>query len=367
MKNPKVNKITLAHDWFTQFGGAERVFVALHEMYPESLVYTLAYDKKLAKYFPGFVFKTSFLQFFYKIVPSLQYLFLLIPLAVKSLKKPDSKILLSSSSSYIKGLRVKTRTVHINYCHTPTRFLWTEPGYVEEEVPFFFRTIMKLYLKGLKKWDLAAAKKVDFFIANSKEVQKRIKEFYFRDSEIIYPFVDVDFWKKTREKENYFLIAGRLQAHKNNELIVKIFTKLNKPLHVVGTGRQEEYLKSIAGPNINFFGRLSDEELREQYSGALAFIYPQFEDFGIMPLEAASCGTATIGWAKGGSLETIIPGITGELFEKQNEEELINIIQRWDSSKYSEVNLFSHAKKFNKQRFKAEIENFISKALGGME
>jgi glycosyltransferase involved in cell wall biosynthesis len=208
-----------------------------------------------------------------------------------------------------------------------------------------------LYFTWLKRWDLNVVKNIDFFIANSLEVQKRIKQVYGRDSELLYPFIDVNFWQPTRAKQNYFLVAGRLQYAKGLETVIEVFNDLHLPLHVVGSGRFESNLRSIAKPNVHFLGRLSDEGLRDEYSGALGFIYPQFEDFGMMPLEAASCGTATIGLAKGGSLETIIPSETGELLTLVIKQTLTEAIQKWDVSKYKRETLQNHAAKFSKQIF----------------
>ncbi len=163
----------------------------------------------------------------------------------------------------------------------------------------------------------------------------------------------------TNQKGDYFLLAGRLQAHKRNALMVEIFNELGLPLHVVGKGRQESFLRSIAKPNITFLGRISDEQLRDEYSGALDFIYPQIEDFGLMPLEAAACGTATLAYGKGGALETVIPGVTGELFGSYDKEKIKQLIVNWQPQKYSTDALRSQAEKFSKEKFKQQILEFI--------
>lgn len=352
-------KILLAHDWFTQYGGAERMFLGVAEAFPNAPVYTIAYDASLKKnYFSSLVLRTSFLQYVYRWFPRLQYLLPLMPVAVGSLRLAQADIVLSSSSSFIKGLRKPTGSIHINYCHTPTRFVWSESEYVNQEAPPLLRPPARYYLRWFKRWDYNAAQRVDFFIANSKEVQRRIKEYYHRDSVVLYPFVDTKFWMPVKSKQNYFLLAGRLHTHKNNEMVIRLFNRLRLPLHVVGTGRQEKYLKSIGKENIVFLGRVTDEKLREEYSGARAYLFPQYEDFGLMPLEAASCGTATIGLHKGGTLETVVPGKTGELYDG-TEVSLEKIVTGWDVSKYKAQNLISHAQKFNKERFKRELETFV--------
>lgn len=354
-------KVILAHDSYTQYGGAERVFEAIHELYRASTVYTLVVDDRMRQHLVGWHVETSPLQKIYKIYPRLQHLFPLIPIALKLMKTEKADVLISSSSSYMRGLRKPENGLHINYCHTPFRLLWIDPEHALGEIPKFLHPMAKLYWKWLRRWDYRKAQQVDYFIANSKEVQKRIKQYYNKDSEIICPFVDVNFWKPTREKQDYFLIAGRLQRAKGLETVIQAFNDSGKTLHVVGTGRYEAQLRAMAKSNIVFLGRLSDEGLRDEYSGARGFIYPQFEDFGLMPLEAAACGTASLGLAKGGSLETIKPGTTGELFGEVTSQALNSALATWDESKYSQDNLVSHASQFSKEQFLQKFKSFLAK------
>ncbi len=355
--------IALAHDSFTQLGGAERVIEVLHEMFPDAPIYSLVLDRSLRQKYQNWDIRTTWLQYFYNLIPKLQYWLFLIPWTVSSIKIVDANVVLSSSSGFVKNIRLPKNCIHINYCHTPTRFLWSEPEYTKQEVPFILRPLVKVLLFWMKKWDYNGAQKVNHFIANSKEVQNRIKEFYHRDSQVVYPFVNSQFWRPTRPKDDYFLIAGRLQAHKKNEFIVEIFNELGLPLRVAGTGRQEKFLKSIAKPNIKFLGRISDEQLRDKYSGALGLIFPQVEDFGLVPLEAAACGTATLAYNKGGSLETIVPGITGELFPDYNKGKIKDMIVHWDANKYHKDALIAQAEKFSREKFKKQITDFISQFL----
>ena len=402
-------RIALAHDSFTQLGGAERVIEALHELYPEAPVFTLVFDPKFREKYKGWDIRTSGLQTLFLTLGKLQYLLPLIPWGVDSLDFSGFDVVISSSSGFIKNIRVPKTCGHLNYCHTPTRFLWSNSDYVKQEVPFFLRPFVNILLRRLKDWDFRGAQRVTKFIANSKEVKNRITKYYNRDSEIIYPLIDAEFWRPTAStiarrsvaddeailfqgkiaapspstglamtsKQNYFLLGGRLQAHKNNELIVQIFNELGKPLHIFGTGRQEKYLKSIAKSNIKFLGRITDEQLRDEYNGALGFVYPQLEDFGLMPLEAAACGTATLAYGQGGALETVIPGVTGEFFgqdvvspvmgcpEKQTADKSANyknqirqLILDWNTQKYLANNLRAQAEKFTKEKFKQQILGF---------
>lgn len=358
--NPDSMKVVLAHDSYTQYGGAERVVEGMHEQFPNSPIYTLVVDKKLRWHIKDWKIITSSLQKIFNLYSNMQHLFMFIPFILPFWKLGKADLLLSSSSAYLKGLKKNPGMIHINYCHTPTRFIWTDYEYALHEVTPLLRPIAKVYLWWLKKWDYKAAQKVDYFLANGKEVQQRIKQFYDRDSEILHPFIDVNFWKPTRQKGDYFLIAGRLTPYKDYDKVILAFNRLGWKLHVIGTGRYENYLRSIAGDNVIFLGKVDDESLRYQYSGAKAFIYPQLEDFGMMPLEAAACGTATLGLAKGGSLETILPGQTGELMEKVDEEILVDALKNWDQTKYAESNLVAHAQKFNKESFKKRLQELLT-------
>lgn len=358
-------RVALAHDSLTQFGGAERVLEALHKLFPEAPVFTLVMSRKMQPRYENWKIQTSWLQSIYSVFPKFQYLFPLIPFALRSWKFQEFDLVISSSSSFVKNLSLPKHCCHVNYCHTPTRFLWLDHNYVAEELPWFlwpFFPAIKILLKVFKKWDYNFAQRVDLFIANSQEVKRRIKEFYHRDAVVVYPPVDTNFWQPTLPKSKHFLLAGRLQAHKKNAWVIKIFNELGLPLRIAGTGRQEQYLKKLAAKNVVFLGQISDKQLRDEYSAAQALIYPQFEDFGLMPVEAAACGTPSVGLAQGGSLETIIPGVTGELFLNYDPTAFKRIILNWDSTRYQKQALLQHAKRFSQDAFRTQIRNYIQQA-----
>lgn len=308
----KTKNIVLAHDSFTQLGGAERVFEQIVKLFPSSVIYTLVVDKKLSEYVGRFAhLSVSPLQYVYGLFPRFKYYLGVLPWIISHSNTNQADIILSSTSLFLKGLRKKKGAIHIQYCHTPPRFLWTDEAYVQAEVPLVLRPFASIFLRWLKKWDRRKSAQVDVFIANSYEVQSRIQKYYNRESRVIQPFVDTDFWKPTIAKQGYFLLAGRLVSHKKYELVIEAFNQLGFPLKVAGRGRLEKYLRKNAKGNIVFLGRVTDDELRDLYSGAEAFLYPQVEDFGIMPLEAAACGTPTIAAPIAGSLETVAPDLSG--------------------------------------------------------
>lgn len=356
-------RIVLVHDSFTQLGGAERVVGAFCDMFPEAPLYALVSDHKILEAITSRECKTSYLQQLYLSGLPFKYLLPLLPAATGSLVFPEDAIILSSSSLFLKGIILPKGAVHIQYIHTPPRFLWTDPGYVKEEVPALLRPFASIYLHYLKKWDFAQSQKKISFIANSKEVQERVKKFYKREVPVVYPFVDTEFWKPTKPKSNYFLMGGRLQAHKQYGAILEAVKNTDISLKVVGEGRDAANLSKQASSNVEFLGRVSDEELRDLYSSARGFIFPPIEDAGMMPLEAASCGTATLGIRKGGSLETIHEGRTGEFFESYEVEEIQTKLKNWDESKYAQQELRDHAVRFGKERFKTEILELVNRAV----
>lgn len=360
-------KIALAHDSLTQLGGAERILDSFHELYPDAPLFVLAFDKRLAGNYKGWQIVSSPLQYLYKLVGKLQYLLPFIPLAMLFFDFSQFEVVLSSSSGWAKGIHVPKDTVHINYCHTPARFLWVgEKGYVNEELPAIlrpFKFFLSLTLSALRRWDFRAAQRVDYFIANSENTKQRIKKYYQRESQVVHPFVDTEFFYPTIEKENYFLLAGRLQSHKRADIVIKAFNELGLQLKVAGTGRAVEKLQSIAGPTIEFLGRVSDEELRDLYSGALAYIFPQEEDFGMMPLEAMACGTPVIAYGKGGVLETVLSGKTGLFFDSQEPQQVIKAVKDFQTMHFASEDLFERAQQFSKTIFQQKIQNFVESHL----
>jgi glycosyltransferase involved in cell wall biosynthesis len=352
--------IAIVHDSFTQQGGAERVVEFLHEIFPTAKVYTLVLDQRLQTKYLAWSIQTSWLQKLYNFYPKLQYWLLLIPTAVNSLNI-DAKIIISSSSSFVKNVKPSAGAIHICYCHTPARFLWNESkAYVKQEVPVWLRPLANLFLSRMRKWDIQGTFGVDYFIANSKETQQRILKTYERKSEVIYPCVNTNFWRPTKAKKNNFLMAGRLQEHKNFKDVILLFNRLKLPLHIAGTGRSERQLKALANNNIRFLGRISDEALRDEYSQARGFIYPQIEDFGLMPIEAACCGTPTLARRYAGSLETVQENITGKFFSGDFKD-MEDILLDWDNQQFELDDLINWGKKFNFENFKQQILSLVNK------
>lgn len=352
-------KTALVYDRVNKWGGAERVLLALHEIFPDAPLYTSVYDQKNAPWagvFPEI--KTSFLQKFPFAKSKHEFLATFMPLAFESFDFSGFDVVISVTSEAAKGVRVKPGTLHICYCLTPTRYLWSHHEEYFENVPF--RGLIKPLLGYLKSWDRAAAQRPDFVVAISTEVQNRIKKYYKRDSLIIYPPVKLERVSKISKKGKYYLVVSRLVKYKRVDLAVEAFNRIGRPLVVVGLGWQEKKLRRMAKKNIKFVGQVSEQKLKDYYLGAKALVMPQEEDFGIVSVESQSFGVPVIAYKKGGAIDTIVPGKTGIFFEEQNPESLVEAVKRFEKIKFVVDNLYTNAEKFSKEVFKTKILKQIS-------
>lgn len=358
-------KIALVHDHLTQDGGAERVLRVFQEIFPQAPIYTLVFDqKKLGKEFESRKIKTSFIQRIPGGVKKFKWFLPLMPLATEKYELSNYDVVLSNSSALSKGVITRPETLHICYCHTPTRYLWTDTHLYIRELEYnrLVKKIVSLMLPKLRIWDRIAAARVDKFIANSKTVQKRIVKYYGRESDVIYPPVEVAKFKIYNQQDNYFLAGGRLVPYKRFDLVVRAFSKLGIPLKIFGEGPDYQKLKEMAKPNIEFLGKISDEEKVELYGKCLAFLHPQEEDFGLMVVEAMAAGRPVIAYRKGGALETVLDGITGKFFDEQSWECLAHTIIRFKPEDYKPDQIRVHALQFDVSEFKNKIKNYVEQS-----
>lgn len=359
-------KVALVNDMLVQEGGQERVLRALMEIFPDAPIFVLFYDRdKKEKYYQTKEIVPSFLQKFPDIEKRYQWLLPMMPTAIESHDLREFDLIISSSSSFAKGVLVQPKTKHICYCHTPTRYLWSEwHGYVEDlHYPKIIKKILPFYLSHLRNWDYNAAQRVDNFLVNSKTVQSRVKRYYQKDAAVIYPPVDTENFFIAKNLGDYYLIGGRLVPYKRYDLAVRAFNKLNMPLKIFGLGPEYNYLKSIAKKNIEFLGEVSEIKKAKLFSECLAFINPQEEDFGITTIEAMASGRPVIAYNRGGATETIKAGETGEFFQDQTWEDLANTIIHFQQEKYNSEKIKLHAEQFGKERFMEEIKSFVDKII----
>jgi len=356
-------KVALVHDYLNQFGGAERVLLALSELFPKAPIFTSIYNKEnFPEAFHKLEIHTSFMQKLPNIFKEFRFYFPLYPKAFESFNLDDYDLIISSSSAYAKGVKKRPGAFHLCYCHTPARFLWRFEDYIEkEDIHPLLKRLLPVFLEGPKKWDLLSSEDVDLFVANSKVVRDRIKSIYHKESVIIYPPVDTDFYSIEGEKKgNYFLIVSRLVPYKRIDLAIDVFNKLGLPLKIIGDGPQKHWLKNRANENIEFLGKLQDFELRNYYRHTKALVFTGEEDLGLVPLEAAACGSPTIAFKKGGALETVVDKRTGIFFAEQKESSLKDAIANFDCINFDRNEIRNHALEFSKKRFLDGIRSLLN-------
>lgn len=366
-------KVALVHDYLIRFGGAERVLLELVKMFPEAPIYTLLYnEQKMGQWFPFEKIKTSFLQKFPKFWRSRhKYLLPLMPSAPETFDLREFDLIISSSSSFAKGVVIRPQTVHINYCHNAARFLWDYNfEYLAQQQLGRTRSFfIRLSLNYLRLWDRAASKRVDYFIANSKATAQRIAKYYRRQAQVIYPPVKaaMDQWSAVNDKDrirgDYFLIVSQLVPYKKIDTAVEAFNKLELPLIIIGEGPQRRYLKSLTKENVKILGWQSEVETQNYFKNCVAFIFPGEDDFGMAPVEAMKYGKPVLALKAGGALETVLPGITGEFFEAATPEVLADGMRRLRENlpRYSPLVITKWAEKFSVTRFRREMLEFIDK------
>ena len=359
-------KVALIHDHLAQDGGAERVLRALAEMFLEAPIYTLLYEKKYAdKYYRHRHIETSIIQKLPGGVSHYQWYMPFMPMAVEFFDLSGYDLLISDSSSFAKGVITSSQTLHICYCHTPTRYLWSDTHQYINELKYnkFFKKVISLVLNYIRMWDRLAADRVDEYIANSVFVAKRIKKYYKREASVIYPPVETELFKISEKIEDYFLIGGRLAPYKRVDIVIEVFKKLGKKLKIYGDGVDLARLKKMAKGygNIEFLGWVDDAAKAELYSRCLAFIYPQEEDFGITAVEAMASGRPVIAYRSGGALETVQAGVTGIFFNEQTADSLAQAINNFDKTKFNPEVIKQQAEQFSVERFKKQIKEFVDK------
>lgn len=357
-----MTKIAIAHDWLTNMGGAEKVVINFKQIYEEAPIYTISYNEKnLDKELRNIDVRTSFIQKLPKGHKKHQMYLPFMPTAWEQFDFNDYDVVLSSSSSCAKGIITSPDTVHICYCHSPMRYAWEFYNeYMEREnLGKLKKLLIKYIMNYIRIWDRASADRVDYYIANSKNVAKRIYKHYGIEADVIHPPVKGSYFNISDIDEDYFLIVSRLVPYKRVDLAVEVFNELGLPLVVIGGGSQLEYLKSIAKPNVKIMGRQPDEVIKEHYAKCRAFIFPGEEDFGITPLEAQASGRPVIAYGKGGALETVIDGETGIFFEQQTVASLKDAILKFEMVEWNKENIREHALKFDEEIFKAKIKAYI--------
>lgn len=353
-------KTALLHYWLTNWRGGEKVLAALNEMYPDADIFTHAISQGMRKHFPGKVTESfiASLPFARKIA---QAYLPFMPTANRSFDLSGYDLIISSESGPIKGIKKPANARHICYCHTPMRYVWDMYEEYYDMAGLGGKIAMKLFTPYMRKEDLKSAESVDHFVANSKFVADRIKRIYDREATVVYPPVEVDFFKGDYEKGDYYLLAGQLIGYKKPDLAIEAAVKMGRKIVVIGNGNMRKELEKryAANPLVKFLGRVSDEELKRTYGGAKALLFPGLEDFGIVPVEAQAAGTPVIAFGRGGALETVKNEESGLFFETQTCEALCEAIERFEQMNFTPQACRDNAAKFNRSAFISGMRKLV--------
>lgn len=355
--------MALVHDWLNQMGGAENVLEEFVDLFPGAPVYTSMYGPdKMPDSYRNWTIRTTFMQRLPLVTDRHQAYLPLYPAAFQTTDLSGFDLILSNKSGFCHGIvsrKGRQKALHVCYCLTPTRFLWLYDQYRQRErIGGLLDLALRPLLALLRRWDYAAAQKVDHFIAISSAVQERIRTIYDRESVIVHPPVDTKRFSPDPAVPvgDYYLIVSRLIPYKRVDLAVRAFQELpQERLIVVGTGRARSALEAMAGPNVSFQGWQPGDRILELMRGCKAFLFPGLEDFGITPVEAMSTGRPAIAFRGGGALDTVIPGTTGEFFDLQTPEQLREAIENFDAHAYDPAACRRHAERFSREAFRRRL------------
>ena len=354
--------VAIAHDYLLVMRGAERTFAAIAELYRDAPIFTLLYDEEgTSGRFAGRSITTSPLQRLGVSQADFRRLLPLYPFAVRRLRPPPSDVVLSSSSAFAHGLHVPDGAVHVCYCHAPFRYAWHEEARALGEAPVALRPLLRAQLSWMRRWDLAASRRVDFYIANSQLTQERIARFYGREAPIVHPPVETHRFAPGQPGER-LLVVTELVRHKRVAVALEAARRAGAPISVVGSGPDHAALQA-AHPEAEFLGRATDEELARLYSSARAVVVPSMEEFGITAVEAQAAGRPVIAAAAGGALETVLDGATGRLVAFDDVEGFARAIERLDELDFSPERAVENAERFSVAAFHRRLSAEVTRAL----
>jgi glycosyltransferase involved in cell wall biosynthesis len=356
-------RVALAHDYLNQDGGAERVLLALHRLFPA--VYTSIFaPERLPAAYRALDVRTSFMQRLPGVTRRHQAYLLGYPFAFARFDLRGYDVIVSSSSAWAKGVSPPPGVPHVCYCHAPMRFAWSYRDYIEgERVPALARLLLPPLMAALRRWDIAASAGVTRFVANSRAVAGRIGRFYGREAVVIHPPVETGRFSVAPDHDGYFLIVQRLVPYKRLDLVIEAFNRLRLPLKVVGDGRARADLERLAGPTIEFTGRLPEAEWLRAFERCRAYIVPGEEDFAIAPVEAQAAGRPVIALGRGGVLDTVVPGRTGLFFHEQTPEALAAAVRQFEAMTFNAGEISAHASTFDTAVFERKMRAQVAEVL----
>jgi glycosyltransferase involved in cell wall biosynthesis len=355
--------LALVHDWLNQYGGAERVLETLHALFPVAPIYTSMYWRDgMPSAYRSWDIRTTWMDRLPGVYHHHQrYLpFYALAFGRMDLRNQGYDLVLTNKSGFCHAVRTGD-VPQLCYCLAPTRYVWEYETYAaRENLPAALRVALKPLVALLRRWDYAVAQRSTIrFVAISREIQTRIRRYYDRSSDIIYPPVDVARFRPTPEHGDYYLIVSRLIPYKRIDLAVRAFNRLGLPLRIVGKGRDREALEAMAESNVEFLGYVPDEEIGALYAQCRALIFPGREDFGITPVEAQAAGRPVIAYGVGGALDTVVEGETGALFREPTPEALVEAVAAFDADAVDPSACRANAERFSVDRFRRETRAVI--------
>lgn len=358
----------IIHEWLVTIAGAESVLQSIYKLYPGD-IYTLFHDPDQVKgaAWSDARIRTSFLQRFPSGRKHHRIFLPLFPMAIEQFDLREHKLIISSSYAVAKGVLTSSDQLHICYCHSPMRYVWDltfeylEAAGLTGGARSF---IVRMILHYIRIWDTISSHRVNEFVANSEYIANRIRKCYGRRAKVIYPPVDVDRFRISEKRDNYFVTISRLVPYKRIDIIIRAFNQLKLPLVIIGDGPSRKSLMKIAGPTIEFLGYQPANEVETILSRARAFVFSAEEDFGIVNVEAQASGLPVIAFGRGGTLETVIEGKTGMFFYKQDVGCLINKIEEFLKIEHTfdPQEIRNNALRFPRSRFEREFKAFVDEA-----
>lgn len=364
-------KTALVNDWLTGMRGGERALEAIYELYP-SPVYTLLCTRNFksdiidhSKIITSSIQKFPFSGKFYR------FLLSLFPKAIEEFDLSGFDVVLSTSHAVAKGVLTNSNQLHICYMHTPMRYAWDLTFQYLRESGLdkgILGAIVRNWLHNIRTWDIISANRVDHYLTNSSYVAKRIKKIYNRDAEVIFGPADTDYYSLFEKKENFYMAASHMVPYKRMDMIVRAFTRMkDRKLIVIGNGPEEKKIKRLSAksPNIEMIGYQNRESLKDYLQKARAFVFAAEEDFGLMPVEAQACGTPVIAYGRGGVSETVIEGKTGIFFNSQDEDSLIEAVQRFEKIEedLDPSVIRQNALRFSRKEFQRKYKDFVEEKM----
>lgn len=360
-------RTVLVHDYLNQYGGAERVLESLVALYPDAPIHTSIYDPDaMPDAYRNWSIKTSFLDSLPAIHAHHQWYLPGYPWVFDRMQIPHCDLVLSSSSAFAKWAQPPPGAVHVCYCHSPARFAWSFEQYCErEQLPKIARIALNPFMSTLRRMDRTRSRRVDRFVANSTAVRDRIRAFYGRDADVVFPPVDTERFQPAPAGEigNYFILISRLVPYKRIDIVVDAFNHLGLPLYIVGGGRDRQALEQRAAPNVRFLGRIDDAEVQRLTARCRAAVFMSEDDFGIAQVEVQAAGRPVIALARGGVLDSVRPDETGVWVHDQSVAALIEAVQRFESLRFDQERLVAHASSFSESRFRREMQQLIDETI----